>query len=81
MTSRKYVEIDAAVAERIVAMHKQHPKLGHHGLLDGLKQENIHVDPGDLVGFMRKHRIKPAREWRPWKWRGLPGWYIGRQGE
>jgi hypothetical protein len=73
MTSRQYDAIDERVADMILALHKAHPKLGHHGLLEALKQSDVHVNPKDLDAFMKKKRIKAQRDWRPWKWRGWTG--------
>jgi hypothetical protein len=82
MTSRRYDAIDERVAVEIKRLHKEHPKLGHHGLLEALRQDDIHIDPHQLEQFMRVNHILPEREWRPWRWRGLPRWWLsgGRWG-
>jgi hypothetical protein len=82
MTSRQYHAIDENVAAEIKRLHKRHPKLGHDGLIDALRQEGIHVDPHDLKVFMNEHRLKPERFWRGLSWRGAPSWLIpwGAQG-
>ena len=49
MTSRRYDAIDEVASRKIVALHKAHPKLGHHGLLKSLKQAGLNVDPGTLT--------------------------------
>ncbi len=77
MTPRQYDSIDERVAEEIRRLHKQHPKLGHHGLLEALKQADVRVDPEELEHFMAEHRIKAEKPWRPWRWRGLPPWLGG----
>ena len=77
MTSRQYDAIDERVASEIKRLHKRHRKLGHHGLLEALRQADIHVDPKELERFMKQSGIKPQREWRPWRWRGLPAWLGG----
>ncbi len=76
--SHSYVPIDAAVAERIHALHKQYPKLGHHGIASALHDEGTKVHPEELDRFMKEHRIAAEKPWRPWRWRGAPGWLGGR---
>ena len=78
MTSRDYAAVDEKIAAEIKRLHDRHPKLGHHGLLEALRQVNIHVDPDELERFMKEHRIRAERSWQPWKWIGLPIWYGGR---
>jgi len=80
MTSRQYDVIDEKVAAEIKRLHKRHPKLGHDGLLDGLRQQEIHVDPQELEAYMKEHRIRPERFWRGLAWRGAPAWLIGWAG-
>jgi hypothetical protein len=78
MTSRQYDAIDERVAAEITRLHKEHPKLGHDGLLDALRQQDIHVDPQELERYMKQNRIKAELYWRPWKWVGLRGsWMAG----
>ena len=78
MTSRQYDAIDESVGIEIKHLHKEHPKLGHDGLLDALRQQNIHVDPEELERYMKRNRITAERYWRPWKWVGLRGsWLVG----
>ena len=77
MRRHEYDSIDERVAEEIRRLHKRHPRLGHHGLLEALKQADLHVDPEELKRFMKEHRIKADKPWRPWRWRGLPGWLGG----
>jgi hypothetical protein len=45
VTSRQFDAIDEKVAAEIKRLHKRHPKLGHDGLIDALRQQEIHVDP------------------------------------
>jgi hypothetical protein len=80
MTSRQYQLIDERVAGEIRRLHKRYPRLGHHGLLEALQQADIDVDPDDLKRFMKEHRIKAERPWRPFRWRGLPAWLAGLGG-
>jgi hypothetical protein len=75
MTSRQYDAIDERVAAEIKRLHKRHPKLGHDGLLDALRQQDIHVDPQEFETHMKGHHIKAEAAWKPWKWSGLPGWW------
>jgi hypothetical protein len=75
MTSRQYDAIDERVADEIKRLHKRHPRLGHDGLLDALVQQDIHVDPEEFERFMKEHRIRAERPWKPWKWAGLAGWW------
>lgn len=73
---RPYRTIDSQTAEEIVALHKKHPRLGHHGLIEQLRREGHHVDPEELERFMNENRIEPRKPWRPWHWRG-PSWPFG----
>jgi hypothetical protein len=76
MTSRQYDTIDERVAAEIKRLHKEHPKLGHNGLLEALRQSDIEVDPEDLERFMKRNRIRAERFWKPWSWSGIR-WPIG----
>ncbi len=78
MTSRRYQVIDEHVAAEIERLHNQHPKLGHHGMLEALRQADFDIDPRELERFMKKHDMKPERPWRPLPLRGLPAWLGGR---
>jgi hypothetical protein len=78
MTSRQYDAIDERVAAEINRLHKQHPKLGHDGLLDALVQQDIHIDPQELATFMGRQGIRAERSWQPWKLMGLPIWFGGQ---
>ena len=69
--------IDEEVAAEIKRLHKRHPKLGRHGLLEALKQSGIYVDPDELERFMRANQIKAKRGWRPLRWLGAPSWLGG----
>ena len=80
MTSSQYEVIDERVAAEIQRLHKRHPKLGHHGLLEALRQSDIHIDPHELERFMKEHHIKAERPWRPLRLRGLPTWLGGLGG-
>ncbi len=77
MSSRQYQRIDERIAEQIKRLHKRHPRLGHDGLLDALRQAHIHIDPEELASFMNEHHIRAERPWQPWKWVGLPNWFFG----
>jgi hypothetical protein len=80
MTTTPYQVIDEQVAAEIRRLHKRHPKLGHHGLLEALRQADYHIDPREIERFMKEHHIKPERPWRPFTWRGLPAWMAGLGG-
>ena len=80
MTSRRYQVIDEHVAAEIERLHNQHPKLGHHGMLEALRQADFDIDPRELERFMKKHHMKPERPWRPLPLHGLPAWLGGRGG-
>ncbi len=73
MTTHQHRRIDEEVAAIIKRLHKHHPKLGHHGLLEALKQDGILVDPEELERFMKDNHIRAEKPWRPWQWRGW-GW-------
>jgi len=75
----EYIPIDGAVAEEIQALHKRYPKLGHRGLLSALGDSGMRVRPEELDRFMAEHRITAEKPWRPWRWRGLPGWLGGNR--
>lgn len=75
--NRPYNTIDEETAREIKELHKRHPKLGHHGLLEALKQDGILVDSEELERFMRVNRIKAERFWRPLRWLGAPSWLGG----
>ncbi len=74
-----HVPIDESLAEQIRAIHKKYPKLGHHGILSALEDDGIRVDSEELERFMTANRIKAEKPWRPWRWRGLPGWLGGNR--
>lgn len=78
--SRKYDDFDEEVAALVVELHKRHPKLGHHGLLEALRDSGIHVDSKELQEFMGRNRIRAEKPWRPWRLLGLPKWYINSAG-
>ncbi len=71
------VTIDERLAEEIRRLHREYPKLGHHGLLQALRDNGIHVDAEELKHFLSDAGIKAERSWRPWRWRGLPTWMGG----
>jgi hypothetical protein len=76
VTSRQYDAIDERVGAEIKRLHKRHPKLGCDGLIDALRQQDIHVDPRQLQVFMNENRINPERFWRGLSWRGAPSWLV-----
>jgi hypothetical protein len=83
MTSRKYDVIDEAVAEEIERLHKEHPNLGHEGLLDVISQQGIEIDEAEMKRFMRHHKLNPeiARQswgWVASRWRFPWGWFEQR---
>jgi len=72
-----YRTIDERVAKEIRRLHQSYPKLGHHGLAEALREASLHIEPEELKRFMKEEGLRPARDWRPWRWRGLPSWMIG----
>ncbi len=74
--SRPYNTIDAQTAQEIRDLHKHHPKLGHGGLLELVRQAGRHVDAEELDRFMKENHIRAAKPWRPWRWRGA-SWPFG----
>ncbi|HET9476464.1 MAG TPA: hypothetical protein VFP63_03145 [Dehalococcoidia bacterium] len=68
--------IDEEVAAEIRRLHKRHPKLGRHGLLEALRQDGIWVDAEELERFIEEHNIKPESEWRPLKFRGVSRYFV-----
>ena len=73
-----YRTIDERVAKEIKRLHESFPKLGHHGLAEALRETSFDVEPAELKRFMKEEGLKPEREWRPWRWHGLPWWMGGR---
>lgn len=71
--TRPYATIDERTAQEIRALHKHHPRLGHHGLFELLEQSGTRVDREELQRFLEESHIHAEKPWRPWKWRGL-GW-------
>jgi hypothetical protein len=76
-TKHDYQTIDEHVAKEIKRLHESYPKLGHHGLAEALRGDGFDVEPAELKRFIREEGLRPARDWRPWRWRGLPSWMIG----
>lgn len=74
---RRYATIDDRVAEKIRELHKRYPKLGHHGLLEALRQSGIRVEAGDMERFLREHKMRPEKPWRPLGWAGIRGSWLG----
>jgi transposase len=72
-----YRTIDERVAEEIRRLHERYPKLGHHGLAEALREADVHVDAGELKRFLKEEGLQPQRDWRPWRWGGLPSWMGG----
>jgi transposase len=72
-----YRTIDEQVAKEIRRLHELYPKLGHRGLAEALRDAGVHVDADELKRFLKKEGLQPQRDWRPWRWRGLPSWMIG----
>ena len=74
---RSYRTIDEPTAKEIRHLHHSYPKLGHRGLAEALREAGLHVEPEELKRFMKEEGLRPARDWRPWRWRGLPSWMGG----
>jgi hypothetical protein len=72
-----YRTIDERAAREIRLLHHSYPKLGHRGLAEALREAGLHVEPEELKRFMKEEGLRPARDWRPWRWRGLPSWMGG----
>ena len=72
-----YRTIDERAASEIRRLHHSYPKLGHHGLAEALHEAGLHVEQEELKRFMKEEGLRPARDWRPWRWRGLPSWMGG----
>src|SRR3990172_11107773 len=66
---RTYSTIDEETGRHVRELHKRHPKLGHHGLLNILHQEGYDVDAEELEEFMRNHKMQPGLVRRTWGWR------------
>jgi hypothetical protein len=76
-TKAAYRTIDERVAKEIRRLHERYPKLGHHGLAEALREAGVPVEPDELKHFMKEEGLHAEREWRPWRWRGLPWWMGG----
>jgi glutamyl-tRNA reductase len=72
-----YRTIDEVVGEEIKRLHERYPKLGHHGLLEALREAGVHVEPEELKRFLKEHGLQAQPSRRPWRWRGLPSWLGG----
>jgi hypothetical protein len=72
-----YGTIDEHAAREIKRLHEVYPKLGHHGLSEALRDAGFDIEPAELKRFMKAEGLRPQRDWRPWRWRGLPSWMIG----
>ena len=72
-----YPTIDQRVAKEIRRLHHSYPKLGHRGLAEALREAGLDVEPAELKRFMNEEGLRPEREWRPWRWHGLPWWMGG----
>lgn len=79
MAHRKhaYRTIDERVAEQIRRLHGRYPRLGHHGLVEALREAGVHVESAELKRFLKEEGLQAERSWRPWRWRGLPSWLGG----
>jgi hypothetical protein len=69
--------IDDHVANEIKRLHESYPHLGHHGLAEALRDAGFDIEPAELKRYMKEEGLRPQRDWRPWRWRGLPSWMIG----
>jgi hypothetical protein len=72
-----YQTIDERVAKEIRRLHESYPKLGHRGLAEALREAGFDVEPAELKRFLKEEGLRPERDWRPWRWRGLPSWMGG----
>jgi hypothetical protein len=72
-----YRTIDDQAAKEIRRLHQSYPKLGHRGLAEALREADLNVEPEELKRFMKEEGLHPTRDWRPWRWRGLPSWMGG----
>lgn len=60
MTSRQYDAIDQRVAAEIKRLKKEHPNLGHEGLMEALSQQGIELDEAEFKEYVRKHKLAPG---------------------
>jgi hypothetical protein len=68
MTSREYDAIDEKVAAETKRLKKEHPNLGHEGLMDALDQQGIVLDEADFKDYVRKHKLAPGIIQQSWGW-------------
>jgi hypothetical protein len=59
MKGGPYHTIGEDVARRIKQLHREQPRLGHEGLIDILKQEDVDVDEAELKRYLRDNKIRP----------------------
>lgn len=65
MKGGPYYSITDDIARRIKSLHKQHPNLGHEGLMTVLQQEDIDVDEAELKRFVIRHHMNPGETAKP----------------
>lgn len=68
MTSRHYDAIDEKVAAEIKRLKKEHPNLGHEGLINALAQQGIELDEAEFKEYVRKHKLAPGVTQQSWGW-------------
>ena len=65
MSKKRIQPIDAAIAQRIQALHKKHQQLGHDGIGKLLASEGINIDSHELKAFLqsKKFKVAPTVHW------------------
>lgn len=63
---RRPQTLDKAIAERVRELHREHPQLGHEGILRLLEDDGIAVDEHELRLFMETNELnaEPAATWQ-----------------
>jgi hypothetical protein len=75
MTSRQHDLIDEKIEAEIKRLKKEHPNLGHEGLMDCLSQQGIHLDEAEFKQYVRKHKLAPGILGHTWGWVAASRWF------
>jgi hypothetical protein len=70
VTSRQYHAIDERVEAEIKRLKREHPNLGHEGLMDALAQQGMELDEAEFKEYVRTHKLAPEIKRQSWGWVG-----------
>ena len=57
-TSKRADSVDPETAASIMQLHREHPMLGHRGLLRVLRDQGVNIEQADLKRFLRANGIR-----------------------